>query len=104
MDSTPGDLLRKSIETKLPDPKRQSAALKDLHLIEAAVTTDRIVVSLDDSARSIFHDVSRDVPEIGGIAWINPDTLGEDGREWLENGAKRRNTFLLSDPGPKPRS
>ena len=39
-----------------------NAVLKDLHLIEAALATDRIVVSLDERARrELAVDASKDI-------------------------------------------
>jgi hypothetical protein len=36
-------------------PAEKDAILKDAHLIEAALNADRIVASLDDNARALFH-------------------------------------------------
>jgi hypothetical protein len=56
--------------------------LKDLPLIEAALRTDGIVVSLDEEARRSFQ-----FQELNGITWVNP--VRERGRvdSWLEQGA-----------------
>lgn len=66
---------------------RQPAAEKDAHLIEAALSTDRLVASRDETARGIFRDASGSVRELRPITWVNP-TLPADGPiRWLEGGA-----------------
>jgi hypothetical protein len=57
--------------------------LKDLPLIEAALRTDNIVVSLDEQARAAFR-----LPELNAITWANPVTERERMKTWLEAGAE----------------
>ena len=47
------------------------AAEKDLHLVEAAIDTDSIVASLDDSARGLFQ-----IEAAEKITWVNVVTEG----------------------------
>jgi hypothetical protein len=58
------------------------SAQKDLHLIEAALATDKIVISLDDRARAELS-----VPAAADVMWIHP--VDEGGRiiYWLNKGA-----------------
>jgi hypothetical protein len=56
---------------------------KDLPLIEAALRTDNIVVSLDEQARAAFR-----LPELNEITWANPVRERERIRTWLEAGAQ----------------
>jgi hypothetical protein len=64
---------------------------KDIHLIEASLATDKIVVSLDDNtARRFFTQAAKEVEELcelKAIAWVNPDKLEEDSINWLKSGA-----------------
>ena len=61
--------------------------LKDLHLIEAALVTDRIVVSLDEDAREPFTKAAQSVGELRHITWVNPDKSEEKPLRWLDEGA-----------------
>lgn len=63
-------------------PKRK-AVLKDLHLIEAAIATDSVVVSLDDRAHTDFR-----VEATANITWVNAVTEGGHAVYWLKKGAK----------------
>jgi hypothetical protein len=60
----------------------RDAILKDVHLIEAALRADRIVASLDDTARAMFH-----IAELNVITWVNPVSETTRIRAWLEAGA-----------------
>ena len=66
------------------------AALKDLHLVEAAVATDRTVVSLDDRAsQDLCVEATRE------IVWVN--AVGEGGHAiyWLRTGANPKDEWKL---------
>ncbi len=62
--------------------------LKDLRLIEAAIATDKIVISLDDNtARKFFIRAASQVNELKNIVWV-PDKIAQEKLiEWLKNGA-----------------
>ncbi len=81
------DNLRKKIN-KAVTPKQKIVVDKDVHLIEAAIATDRLVTSRDETARSAFGDASDDVGELRRIVWINPTQKYEKPIEWLQKGAK----------------
>jgi hypothetical protein len=63
-------------------PKRR-AVQKDLHLIEAAIATDNVVVSLDDRAHADFR-----VEAAANITWVNALDAGGHAAYWLRKGAK----------------
>jgi hypothetical protein len=63
-------------------PVERDAILKDAHLIEAALSADRIVASLDDNARALFH-----IAELNVVTWVNPVSATARIRAWLEEGA-----------------
>jgi hypothetical protein len=92
--------LRQQIIDATIDPKKELDAAKDVHLVEGALVSDHIVVSLDDKVRTIFHEISGEVPSLKKIAWVNPDHFADQSREWLEVGAPKRNSLLLSSPRP----
>lgn len=72
--------------------------LKDWHLIEAAMATDRIIVSRDDTARGLFSGVSKTVGEIRKVIWVNPvEEL--DPCSWLEKGASAEDRRMLGKAG-----
>ncbi len=61
---------------------------KDFHLLAAALASDRTVVSLDETVRSLFALTSKQVSEIKNIVWVNPDkTAEEQPISWLKSGA-----------------
>lgn len=80
---------KRSPRPELTDAERESL-LKDVHLIEAALAADKIVVSLDDEARALF-----DVGELGTVLWINPVRYYPDCLTWLAEGAEPDNRWLL---------
>lgn len=65
-----------------------NAMLKDFHLLGAALETDQIIISLDETIRGLFKRASQQVGEIRNIIWVNPDkTTEEHPIAWLQNGA-----------------
>ncbi len=68
--------------------KDVTAMLKDLHLLQAALETDKTVISLDETVRTLFAQASEKVGEIRKIIWVNPEkTEEEQPITWLKNGA-----------------
>ena len=67
---------------------RKVAAIldKDCHLIEAALATDKIVISIETSCRDHFRAVAHAVAELRGIGWVNPADPAESAIAWLETG------------------
>jgi len=65
----------------------KTAMLKDCHLIEAAIATERRIISLDATARELFSVASHNVKEIRDVIWVNP--ADDSGRKvaWLKDGA-----------------
>ena len=78
---------------------QRSQVKKDIHLIEAALATDKIVVSLDDkTARRFFTQAAHEIEELRelkAIAWINPDKPEETPIAWLKGGANPEPERLL---------
>ncbi|BAY92851.1 MULTISPECIES: hypothetical protein [unclassified Tolypothrix] len=91
--------LWKRIESIASNDKECWEMTKDLRLIEAALATDRIVISLDDkTARTLFSSASKKVEELQDIVWVNPDKIEvEKPIEWLKNGAELESDRLLGN-------
>ncbi len=69
------------------------AATKDLHLIGAAMQSDRRVISLDAKARALFVEVGVSVAWVRTIHWGNPEERLTG--DWLRSGCPRGWTDLL---------
>jgi len=65
----------------------KTAMLKDCHLIEAAIATDRRIISLDAVARELFSAASHNIKEIKDVLWANPVTDSGQVMAWLKEGA-----------------
>ena len=74
-------LRERSLGRGVDEPLRQ-IRLKDLPLVEAALRTDNIVVSLDERARGAFQ-----LRELSVIVWVNPVRESLQMEPWLEQGA-----------------
>ncbi len=60
---------------------------KDMLLLEAALETDKTVISLDETVRRLFARASQQVGEIRDIIWVNPERAAQEQPiEWLKNG------------------
>jgi len=71
------------------DSARKVAAMeKDLHLIEAALDADRIVISLDETVRALFAHAAHAVVKLREVCWCNPDQPHEAVGSWIRHGAK----------------
>ncbi|MDR1291078.1 MAG: hypothetical protein LBK06_07755 [Planctomycetaceae bacterium] len=79
---TRAELREKVIATSQTD-KEKEAMTKDFHLIEAALSSDKAIVSCDENVHQLFQSAAQNVGEIRIILWYNP----EANDQWLENGA-----------------
>jgi hypothetical protein len=64
-------------------------------LIEAAIASDKIVISRDEKARIPFTKAAISIHLLRAIAWINPDKAEETPIEWLRSGANADPERLL---------
>lgn len=69
--------------------------LKDCLLIEAAMKSDKSIISLDEEARLGFRRASLPIREIRTIVWVNPERTDDDPIGWLEEGAKNERYRIL---------
>ncbi|MEQ8753220.1 MAG: hypothetical protein RID09_06840 [Coleofasciculus sp. G1-WW12-02] len=77
--------------------RQRAEMFKDLRLLEAAIATDKIVISLDDNtARTFFSQAAVEINTLKEIVWVNPDKVEEETPiEWLGSGAKPDSKRLL---------
>lgn len=68
---------------------------KDCILIEAALSSDRAIISLDDTARELFRVRSVRVGEIREVIWVNPARAEELVIEWIAAGCALANERTL---------
>ena len=87
IDGERDEMLRKKIDASVP-PEQRNLAAKDVHLIEAAIETDRLVTSNDEKVRSSYENVANKVEELKQIVWVNPTQDEEKPIDWLQNGAR----------------
>ena len=70
----PNAELRAYIDRHIPKPDDRAEMKKDLHLVEAALATDGIIVTRDDRARQLFA-----LPMLKALTWTDPtrERLGD---------------------------
>jgi len=83
------DVLRQRISRSARTSKRRGAMERDAPLIEAALATDRVVVSLDREARELYNLLAVDWGPLRSVLWLQPDDNPEEVLEWVRRGAKR---------------
>ena len=66
--------LRAAIQESKLRSKQIEAILKDIHLVEAALEADGIVVSLDDAQSKLINAITPKVRSLQGVSWKNPLT------------------------------
>lgn len=80
--------LREQISQVAPGDGERDIMLKDVHLIEAALVTDRTVTALDNKVRGHFDRAGRTILQFRNIVWVNPIVEKEDAIAWVNAGAK----------------
>ncbi len=95
LGDVPNADLRDSVASSATTERERQVLLKDMHLVEAAIVADRVVVSCDNEARGAFRNAAHRVPELRDIMWVNPTEDPERVLRWLSQGAGREAEFLL---------
>jgi hypothetical protein len=75
--------------------KKRDAVAKDLHLVVAALATDRSVLSCDAAVRKLLIGLIHACDRLDGIVWIDPSRRVKVAIRWLEDGAKPERRFQL---------
>ena len=87
--------LREHLLSVAAHQKACDAMLKDVHLLEAALVTDKTVIALDEVVRGLFRGTTQTIGELRPIIWINPDKAEEEPILWLEEGAEAEKRRML---------
>jgi hypothetical protein len=93
IDSALWNLLEKLAETD----KQRGDIVKDIHLLEAALATDQIIISLDEqTARKYFTQAAQTIETLQPITWVNPDKIEkEQPIAWLLAGCPNEKNRTL---------
>ena len=67
----------------------------DMLLVEAALATDRLVVSLDEEVRGLFVQNLNRLRALARVAWVNPDRDEDAALSWLRRGARAERKRML---------
>ncbi len=86
-DDVRNDALRDQIDKLAASDRDQREMAKDVHLLEAAIITDRIISSLNTKDRDRFKSICAKVVQIANVVWVNPDAEQEGCIDWLMSGA-----------------
>lgn len=97
--------IKKNLLAAIPSREIIKIVEKDLHLIEAAVLTDKLIISIEKHSRDHFRNYSNVIQVLQEICWMNPAEPDEKVVAWLKAGAKRSDCRKLvpHDAGRKPR-
>jgi hypothetical protein len=71
--------------------------LKDEHLLDAALWTDKRILSMDNTVFNDFRELSNTVKKIGKILWLNPEIQTQECFSWLEASAPDKAEHRLGD-------
>jgi hypothetical protein len=81
--------LREKVAQYAETPEINAIMQKDIHLIEIAQQTDKIVISMDNTVREHFKTVSSQIHELKEISWVNPHPDRQEAVIfWLQEGCK----------------
>ena len=96
VDVPMNDELRYKVEQSVVEDKKRDAMLKDVHLIEAALETDKTIISMDETVRLYFCDVLQKITALKHIVWVNPSKDDELCIVWLQDGAEGAKERMLA--------
>ena len=80
------------------ETKQMAAMEKDLLLLDAALSADRIVASSDQKVRDLFAAASAQVAQVATVTWVNPTAPEDDCLNWLKAGARSDDDKRLGRP------
>ncbi len=76
--------------------KQEKIALKDCHLVDAAIKSGKTIASGDDEAKYVFSVASEKKIILKDLIWVNPKTMGTVLTGWLENKNRPEKRWFLS--------
>jgi hypothetical protein len=97
---TPTTAIKTHIEETVEDGKEKEVALKDCHLLDAALKSDKIIASNDDKARAVFCKIALTNGEIRTISWFSAVADNNFFCNTLTSGGFVPKTYYLLPPAP----
>jgi len=89
----------KKTESDLPNwgltDKQEKIALKDCHLIDAALQSGKIVASGDNTARDVFSVASKKEKKLRTLIWVNPKDGKTELANWIKGLENQRKEWFL---------
>ncbi|HWZ43925.1 MAG TPA: hypothetical protein VNW97_10625 [Candidatus Saccharimonadales bacterium] len=95
IDSPRDENLRLRIEKASRNTADWNIVEKDCILIEAAIVCDRVILSLDETARNLFRFCGAKVGEIRTVMWTNPAITEELIIDWIYSGCETEGHRML---------
>ncbi|AZG84293.1 hypothetical protein N032_00580 [Pseudomonas syringae pv. pisi str. PP1] len=96
---TPTNTMKIHIEENVEDSKEKEVALKDCHLLDAALESDKIIASNDDRARAVFCKIALNNGEIRTISWFSAVADHHFFCDTLTSGGFVPKSYYLLPPG-----
>jgi hypothetical protein len=76
--------IRNSIEPLAKTDQERAEINKDILLLEAALATDKRIVSLDENATYKYYTANKSsIVKFQQLIWVNPINIKKDSTEWL---------------------
>jgi hypothetical protein len=75
------------VEATAPRENDRLALAKDGHLMRAALSTDRRIVSFDETVRQLAQSSCKSCKHLREVIWVNPNSQSENALGWLRSGA-----------------
>jgi hypothetical protein len=87
--------LHEQIASSIDNARRRAAFEKDFHLVEAAIATDQIIMTLDKELKGILFACCGSFAQLQRILWPDPAEPAIDLDTWLKEGARPETRLLL---------
>ena len=78
--------LEQAIGEGAPSSKAATQLMKDIHLVVAALQTDRVILTLDDRARKGFEALAGTYRGLNRLRWLDPSREHDEIQTWLKGG------------------
>jgi hypothetical protein len=75
-----------AIAAGAPNERVADLLRKDLHLVSAALKTDRVIITLDDRAQEAYGHLSETLPTLKRVKWLDPSRAYGEVLGWLRGG------------------
>lgn len=81
--------IRNFVECNIKNELVKKSIIKDLHLVEAALSTDEIVISCDDRMRNHLKTMCNECKSVKRLMWGSPIKISDDLKGWIDKNFKR---------------